>query len=70
MTFRLKLDAQDKFKMWFHEWYDTAAGQWRLDLVQDVQTDTKVLYYDKQKLFNEGYLNDPDIALKIFRMTA
>ena len=63
MTFRLKLDAQDKFKMWFHEWYDTAAGQWRLDLVQDVQTDTKVLYYDKQELFNEGYLNDPDIEL-------
>ena len=31
-TFKLKLNLQDKFKMWFHEWYDTSNGQWRLDL--------------------------------------
>ena len=63
LTFRLKLDVQDKFKMWFHEWYDTSVGQWRLDLVQDIQTDDMVLYYDKQELFNEGYLNDPDTEI-------
>ena len=35
-TFKLKLDIQNKFKMWFHEWYDTSNGQWRLDLAHEI----------------------------------
>lgn len=58
-TFKLKLNLQDKFKMWFHEWYDTSNGQWRLDLVHEVITDETMMYYDKHELFDGGYLNDP-----------
>lgn len=60
-TFKLRLNLQDKFKMWFHEWYDTSNGQWRLDLVHEVITDDTMLYYDKHELFDGGYLNDPTI---------
>lgn len=60
-TFRLRLNLQDKFKMWFHEWYDTSNGQWRLDLVHEVITDDTILYYDKHELFDGGYLNGPTI---------
>lgn len=42
--------------MWFHEWYDTSNGQWRLDLVHEVITDDTMLYYDKHELFDGGYL--------------
>ena len=42
LTFRLKLNTQDKFKMWFREWYDTSNGQWRLDLAHEVTTDDNV----------------------------
>lgn len=61
LTFRLKLNTQDKFKMWFREWYDTSNGQWRLDLAHEVTTDDNVLFYDKHELFDGGYLNDPTI---------
>lgn len=60
-TFKLRLNLQDKFKMWFHEWYDTSNGQWRLDLVHEVITDDTMMYYDKHELFDGGYLNDPTI---------
>lgn len=61
LTFSLKLNVQDKFKMWFHEWYDTSNGQWRLDLAHEVTTEDNVLFYDKHELFDGGYLNDPTI---------
>lgn len=54
LTFRLKLNTQDKFKMWFREWYDTSNGQWRLDLAHEVTTDDNVLFYDKHELFDGG----------------
>ena len=61
LTFKLKLNTQDKFKMWFREWYDTSNGQWRLDLAHEVTTEDNVLFYDKHELFDGGYLNDPTI---------
>ena len=61
LTFRLKLNTQDKFKMWFREWYDTSNGQWRLELAHEVNTEDSVLFYDKHELFDGGYLNDPSI---------
>lgn len=61
MTFHLDLDIQNKFKMWFHEWYDTANGQWRLDLVHEAITEDCAYYYDKHELFDGGYLSDPTI---------
>ena len=62
-TFRLKLNPQNKFKMWFREWYDTSNGQWRLELAHEVATEDNVLFYDKHELFDGGYLNDPTIEL-------
>lgn len=61
LTFRLKLDPQDKFKMWFREWYDTSNGQWKLELAHEVFSEDLKLYYDKHELFDGGYLNDPTI---------
>ena len=60
-TFKVKVSIQDKFKMWFHEWYDTGEGKWRMDLVQEVTTEDNVLFYNKHELFDAGYLNDPGI---------
>ena len=61
LTFRLKLNTQDKFKMWFREWYNTSDGQWRLDLAHEVITEDYILLYDKHALFDGGYLNDQTI---------
>ena len=60
-TFRLKLNTQDKFKMWFREWYDTNNSQWCLNLSQEVVAEDNVLFYDKYELYEAGYLSDPDI---------
>lgn len=60
-TFRLKLNTQDKFKMWFREWYDTSNGQWRLELAHEVTTENNVIFYDKHELFDGGFLNDSTI---------
>lgn len=70
MTFRLNLDVQNKFKMWFHEWYDTANGQWRLDLVHEAITDDAAYYYDKHELLDGGYLNDPTIEFDAAELKA
>lgn len=63
ITQKLSIDAQDKFKMWFHEWYDTSCGQWKLDLVHEAITDDTAVYYNKHHLFEEGYLSDPTAEL-------
>ena len=36
ITVPLELDVQEKFKMWFHEWYDTSEGEWKLELAEQV----------------------------------
>lgn len=69
-TFRVSLDMQEKFKMWFREWYDTTNAQWRLDLVHEIIADDRRLYYNKHELFTEGYLNDPDIEYDPTEMKA
>lgn len=28
---KLSINLQDRFGLWFHEWYDTDEGQWKLD---------------------------------------
>lgn len=62
-TLKLSLDTQDKFKMWFHEWYDTSNGQWKLDLVHEAITDDTPVFYNKHRLFDEGYLSDSTVEL-------
>lgn len=63
MTFRITIDLQDKFKMWFHEWYDTSCGQWKVDLVHEAIAEDTAIYYNKHQLFEEGYLSDPTVEL-------
>jgi len=57
-TFQLTINVQDKFKLWYHEWYDTEKGKWCLDPVYELRTDTECYYYNKKKLYNGGYLSD------------
>lgn len=55
-TFPLELDFQEKFKLWFHEWYDTNDGEWRLELAEQVNFEEGTMYYKKQNLRDNGYL--------------
>ncbi len=65
LTFPLSINTQEKFKMCYHEWYDTGNGEWRLDPVYELKTDGESVYYNKQKLHKGGYLNDPTIDIDV-----
>lgn len=65
ITFPLSLNTQDKFKMWYHEWYDTENGEWRLEPAYELRTEDDCYYYKKQELFNGGYLSDPTIEIDV-----
>jgi len=65
MTFPLSINTQDKFKMWYHEWYDTENGEWRLDPVYELRSEDGCYYYNKQKLYRGGYLTDPSIEIDV-----
>lgn len=62
-TFPLRINMQDRFKQWFHEWYDTESGEWKLELVHEVHTEDCTLYYKKAELLKNGYLANPDNEL-------
>ncbi len=64
-TFRLKINIQDRFKQWFHEWYDTKCGEWKLELVHEVCTEDCTVYYKKADLLNNGYLANSNSELDI-----
>lgn len=57
-SFDLEIDKKEKFSLWFHEWYNTKDGEWVLDLVQEVTTETNRYFYKKQDLFKNGYLKE------------
>ncbi len=63
LTLRISIDTQEKFKLWYHEWYDTDNGEWRLDPVYELRTEDECLYYNKQQLYKGGYLSDPSTEL-------
>lgn len=67
ITFPLNINTQERFKLWYHEWYDTENGECRFDSVYELRTDDECYYYNKQKLHKGGYLNDP--PLKSMSMT-
>lgn len=64
-TFRIKINIQDRFKQWFHEWYDTEGGEWKLELIHEAATDTGTLYYKKAELLNGGYLANTEVSIDI-----
>lgn len=55
-SFPIEINTKDKFSLWFHEWYDTKEGQWVLDLLQEVVTETNHYFYKKKELFDNGFL--------------
>ena len=56
-AFSMKLNLQDNFKLWFHEWYDQPSGQWMLELAHEVVTESgDAFMYRKKDLFEGGYL--------------
>ncbi len=59
----LSVNTQDKFKLWYHEWYDTDNGEWLLEPVHELRTEDGCLYYNKQKLYKGGYLSDPAMEI-------
>lgn len=62
LTFPLEIDPQQKFKLWFHEWYDKTVGEWKLSLAEQVAFETGLVFYDKKKLCDYGYINFANIA--------
>ena len=56
-AFRLKIDTQQRFKEWFHEWYEADTGEWRLELVHEICTDDFCGYYRTKVLYANGYKN-------------
>ncbi len=58
-TFPIHINLQERRKLWFHEWFDTANCQWRLDPVFVLSTDFGVFYYNKKELRDGGYLAGP-----------
>lgn len=65
ITFPLKINTQEKFKMWYHEWYDTENGEWHLDPAYELRTDDECYYYNKYKLHKGGYLSDSTIEINV-----
>ena len=64
-TFPLRINIQDRFKQWFHEWYDTESGEWKLELIHEVITDDCVFYFKKAELQKKGYLASSETELDI-----
>ena len=65
VTFPVTINLQDRFKMWYHEWYNTQNGEWILDPVYELQTDNECFFYNKQKLFNGGYFSDATYEISV-----
>ncbi len=64
-TFRLKINTQDRFKQWFHEWYDKETGEWKLELVHEVVTDDCSYFYNKADLIRMGYMTGAETEIDI-----
>ncbi len=55
-NFTLRINTQDRFKSWFHEWFDTTNCEWRLDPVFELAKEDGTYYYNKKELWKGGYL--------------
>lgn len=64
-TFRITLNTQDRFKEWFHEWYDTESGEWKLELVHEICTEDCKVYFKKAELIANGYLANLDAEIDV-----
>ena len=57
-TFPLRISLTEKFRLWFHEWYDTSRGQWLLEPVHAIHLDGVTAYYNKNEFKKKGYLKE------------
>lgn len=64
-TFPITINMQEKFKIWYHEWYDTEKGEWRLDPVYELWTEEDRFFYNKKQLHSGGYFADPTIEIDV-----
>ncbi len=62
-TFPVSINTQERFKMWYHEWYDTGNGAWIIDPVYELRTEDECVYYKKKDLHKGGYLLDPSTEM-------
>ena len=62
-TFRITINTQDRFKAWFHEWYDKTSGEYKLESVQEVSSEDGCQYYKKSELLNGGYLANSGVEI-------
>lgn len=69
-TFPLSINTQDKYKLWYHEWYETTPGEWRLEPVYELRTEDECYYYQKQALFRGGYLSDSVTDIDVAELRA
>ena len=50
MTFPLTINSQEKFKLWFHEWFDSEQGIWCLEPAYLLRTDDgERFFYSKNQ---------------------
>ena len=63
ITFPLVINTKDKYKMWYHEWYESDNAKWHLELVQELKdSNDENYFYKKKPLYDGGYLAD-DITM-------
>lgn len=66
ITFPLVIDTKNRTnKMWYHEWYDNEECKWCLELLQEVKDEDECYFYKKKDLYDEGYLSDVSIEIKV-----
>ncbi len=64
-TFSLEVNREDRYKLWYHEWEDTARKKWALEPVYELRTEEDYYYYKKKELHTNGYLgSDVEITVK------
>lgn len=54
ITFPLRINTQEKFKMWYHEWYDTENGDQIQKAIPDISP--KVLSDTLKNLETDGII--------------
>ncbi len=60
-TFAININLQDKYKLWFHEWFDDDASEWKLELLHEVKFKSEdsvsdPYLFSKNELRKGGYL--------------
>lgn len=68
LAVKVNLDLQDRFKVWFHEWYEKETGEWKLELLHEVTTEDSKYYFRKKDLWSKGYLANKDIVIDPFEL--